>query len=508
MIQRGERNEWYLERPQSADQWRKYLRSVAASHGLVDWSEALAPALNASGLAAARLARVVKGEGVVISTGQQAALFGGPLYTFIKALSALSVADALERETGIPTAPVFWAATDDADYEEANWAAVAIPGGLRKLQLPPLERRGIPMNLVPMPGVSRLVEELASTSGAAVAPEALEIVRQSFTSGATLGNAYVRQLRALLEQLGIAVLDASDPAVRRAAAPVLTRALEDASAVERALRERYAAIERAGHTPQVEHVPTLSLVFASSAGGEKRRVPISEAEAVRAGADISSLGPNVLLRPLVERFIMPSAAYVGGPGEIAYFAQLSAAADVLEAQVPLVLPRWSSTIIEPRIERLLVRLGASPEEMRAPHAVEARLARDAMPPEIAEGIRRLREEIAVGIAGLEQSDRDKLVPGASLEGLRRSLFHRLDRAERRFLAAVKRRESNLMRDVATAVAALYPEGTRQERMLNFVPFLARYGEPLLESMRAAADSYATELLGVQAPRSARSVERV
>jgi uncharacterized protein YllA (UPF0747 family) len=145
------------------------------------------------------------------------------------------------------------------------------------------------------------------------------------------------------------------------------------------------------------------------------------------------------------------------------------------------------------------------EELREPHKMEARLARAAMPPEITDGLRLLRQDIAAAIARLEQADRDHLVPAASLEGLRRSLAHRLDRTERRFVAAVKRRQADLMRDVATAVAGLYPEGTRQERMLNFVPFLARYGRPLLDTMRAEAGRYAMELLGVKAPRNAGSV---
>jgi uncharacterized protein YllA (UPF0747 family) len=324
-----------------------------------------------------------------------------------------------------------------------------------------------------------------------------------------LGQAYLCQLRALLQPLGIAVLDASDADLRRAAAPVLTRALEMAAPIERALRERYDAIQSAGYTPQVEHLPTLSLVFAAEPGGEKRRVPIGQANELRKRADVTSLGPNVLLRPLVERFIMPSAAYVAGPGEIAYFAQLSAVAEVLDVQVPLPVPRWSATILEPRIERLLKRLGTTREDLKDIHALERRLAHQSIPREVADSLRILREDIENDVARLQQANRDKLVPAASLEGLRRSLSHRLDRAERRFLAAMKRQETNLMRDIASAVAALYPEGARQERMLNFVPFLARYGQPLVDLMRSEASRYAAEMLGVAPMRNTRTVvERV
>src|SRR5205085_3135367 len=107
-----------------------------------------------------------------------------------------------------------------------------------------------------------------------------------------------------------------------------------------------------------------------------------------------------------------------------------------------------------------------------------RLARNKLPEEVATAVHELRRTIESGVAAVEIVDRDNLVPPASLQGLRRSLLHRLERAERRYLTAVKRRESELMRDVATAAASLHPNGIRQERVLNFVPFLARYGRPL------------------------------
>src|SRR5436305_10578960 len=120
--QRDELPQWYLRRPRGADEWRAYLHQVAASHESGEWLGRLEPAIAASGAARSRLDRVTKNRGIVVSSGQQAALFGGPLYTVIKAIGALGVADALEQSTGIPSAVGFWAATDDADYEEARSA--------------------------------------------------------------------------------------------------------------------------------------------------------------------------------------------------------------------------------------------------------------------------------------------------------------------------------------------------------------------------------------------------
>ncbi|HKN67257.1 MAG TPA: bacillithiol biosynthesis BshC, partial [Gemmatimonadaceae bacterium] len=109
------------------------------------------------------------------------------------------------------------------------------------------------------------------------------------------------------------------------------------------------------------------------------------------------------------------------------------------------------------------------------------------------------------VTALERADRDGLVPPASVEGLRRSLLHRLERTERRYIAGVKRREDALMRDIATAAAGLYPNGKRQERVLNWVPFLARYGQPFMELMRDEASRHAATLIGTSATEPATPV---
>jgi uncharacterized protein YllA (UPF0747 family) len=167
------------------------------------------------------------------------------------------------------------------------------------------------------------------------------------------------------------------------------------------------------------------------------------------------------------------------------------------------------TLLEPRVERLLARLEISREDLRDRHSVERRLARAKLPAELAEALARLRRNVESDVAALELADRDTLVPSASVEGLRRSLLHRLERAERRYIAGVKRREDALMRDIATVAAGLYPNGMRQERVLNWVPFLTRYGSALLELMRSEATRHAAMLMGMSAPDlTSAVVERV
>lgn len=497
----GELPEWYRAVPRGTTDWRAYVDEVRATVG-PGWLERLDAAFDVRGIAADRLKAAAE-RGLVVTTGQQPGLFGGPLMTFNKALSARALADVLERDLGVPVAPVFWAATDDADFDEAAHVWVSLSGGAVDLRLERGAASGTPVSAVPMRAdVDAWFARFLEACGSSTASRIVESVRRAYRPGETIGNAYVSVLRGVLEPLGIAVLDASHPAVRLAGAPLLSRAAREARAVDRALHARGEGIRARGYAPQVEEVPGLSLVF-TNAGGTKRRVAIEDAVDL-SRADERLLSPTVLLRPILERSILPTAAYMGGPGEVAYFAQVSAVAQAIDAPNPLVLPRWSATIIEPRIQRQLDALGATLEELREPHAAERRLARELMPEAVESGIRVLREHAEADVAALRASS-GGLVPDAVLDGFRNSVLHRVDRLERRLLAATKRREAEVMHRLATVRGALHPDGARQERRLAFVPLLARYGEELITEMLGHATVHARALTqGASAPAPVRA----
>jgi uncharacterized protein YllA (UPF0747 family) len=300
-------------------------------------------------------------------------------------------------------------------------------------------------------------------------------------------------LRGLLEPLGVAVLDSSHAACRSAARPVLLDALRHAADVARAGADRAATIRKLGHEPQVLDDRGLSLVFALE-NGVKRRLTVDEASKMTSHSGVDLL-PNVLLRPVVERALMPTVAYCAGPGELAYFAQTSAVAKALGREEPIGVARWSCTIIEPFAARALERLRVQPHALAKRHEVERRLATSAVPKDVDRAWKQLRKSVAAAIALLNKSvAKTKLMPVEVIEGLQRSLEHRLSRGERRLLAAAKRRDEHVRHDVRIAADALFPNGERQERVLNYVPMLSRGGEQLLNDMRRAARTHADALI--------------
>jgi len=472
---------WMASVPTSRAAWIERARRVMDEHP--GWLSAIAPAL---GTGAALLGDVEHG-GVVITTGQQPGLFGGPLYTLSKALSALAMSEAHERTTGIPTRPVFWAATDDADFVEAASLAVLGAGGLEWLALTTgAEEEGRPLTMRPLgPEVQGLYQRLAAACGSAADARTLEAAG-AYAPGRSIGDAYVALLRAVLEPLGIPVLDASHAAVAKATRPFLDHALVESPRVHDALLARTAALTAAGFAAPVAVDRELSLVFAWEGDGDraiKRRLTIAEASAAVSRGD--RLSPNVLLRPVMEARLLPTVTYVAGPGELAYFTQVGAVAAALGAPAPLALPRWSGLIVPTDVDAELVSRGWDLDMLRDPHAAENAVAAAAIPEEVVAMFARLRETMFTELAQL-----DAVLPSAAVAGARGDLGRRLDRIERRVRGAAKHRERTALQRIARARATVFPDGVPQERLLSFVPFLARYGSPLVEAQREAARAHA------------------
>ncbi len=489
-MQRGEIPGLGQPWPMTPDEWRSAAKAVRGRFKGDGWWRELAPAFGDTAVLPS-LTRAAK-DGLVVSTGQQAGLFGGHMLTLVKALSARALANALERSTGLPCATVFWAATDDADFVEA--ASVSIPGTGEAItlalgQAPP---SGTPMARASLLGIEPLLESMAASCGSSGAAT-MALLRRAYRDGQTVGDAYVDFLRDVLAPLGIAVLDASHPAVRQAGRPLLRQALVDAATIERRANAWNESLRKSGLSPQVEAVPGLSLVFAME-NGIKRRIPVAEAPAM--AVTETELSPTVLLRPVIEAAILPTIAYAGGPGELAYFAQIPPIAETLRAARPTAVPRWSTTIVEQGIDRILDRYGVTVHDLSDYDALLTRLVRDRMPPELATPLAELRDDIARTAGKLLDGAARNGIDAKIIDGLRAQLALRAGRGERRLVAALKRREQDLRRDLGTARASLYPDGVRQERALSFVPFVARYDGGLIERMLAEATHHADRIVGM------------
>lgn len=477
--------------PRTVAEWRAWIETCREPMMGLNWAVSLREAMRPSGAAAARLARVAAGQGVVVTTGQQPGLFGGPMYTILKALSALALADRIESMTGVPTAPVFWAATDDADFAEGAVTWLPSSGSLVAARLTTVPPDGTMMSHAILGALGPAKAALLRASAGAAWPGQIHAAMAAYHDGTTVGSAYVELMREILMPLGITVLNAAHPSVRHQSAPLLRRALAEAASVDHALHERTAELTALGHVPQVELLEDRSLVFVVR-NGVKERASVSGAAALLPRLSDDLLSPNVLLRPVVERALLPTVAYMAGPGELAYFAQVSAVASALSVASPLPLPRTSVRIITPDVRTTLGQLGADADAMRDTTQIVRTLAARATPDGAMGAMAALRAQIRSSADAIRASE--AAIEPAALAGAVAQFTHRADKLERRLLAASKRTIGEQLRRVAQAQSLLWPHGSPQERVVNPLPWLARFGTPLLDRLQQACDADAASLV--------------
>ncbi len=519
----GSAPSFYAGSPSDPAAFRAKLEEVGRRFGRAERERAAAALRPTSDAAAGRLARFVEEGGAVVTTGQQTGLFTGPLYTVHKILTAVRLAAALERELGVVVLPVFWAASEDHDWAEVDHADVLDrEGRVRRVRLAGDDTVPLPMSdRTVRDGIESAFDELADAfAGQPFAREYLALLREAYRPGATFAGAFRRTVEALFAPFDLLVTDAADPALKRASAHVLEGAVLRTREHEALLRERTEALLAAGYQGQVVVLPEGANVFYHGPAGRERLYARGDrwvarearqsfsADEVRAAiaADPARFSPNVFLRPVVESAVFPTLAYVGGPGEMAYFAQLGPLFAEFGMRMPVVYPRFSVTLVSRAARRAMQRAGVGVAELDGPeHEVLRRLARERVPAEVAGALRVLREGIAGGYARLmdEAAAIDPTLRGALGSLRNRSLLEAAD-AERKIVSAAARTGDEVARDVRRARAELRPHGEPQERVLTVFSFLPEHGPGLLREIAARMQV----TLGGDAGARADAVERL
>ncbi|HET7322463.1 MAG TPA: bacillithiol biosynthesis cysteine-adding enzyme BshC [Longimicrobiaceae bacterium] len=495
--------------PFDLDSFRRKLEEVRARFGRAERERAAGALRPTSPAARERLHRFVEEGGAVVTTGQQAGFLTGPLYTVYKALTAARLADHLQERLGVIVVPVFWTASEDHDWEEANHADLLVPRhGVQRVRLPGSPTLPRPMSETYLSqDVRNVLDSISQLIGSEpYADECMKLVRAAYSPGESVAGAFSELLGELLAPFDVCLTDAADPVLKRASVPVLRRALTDAHAQEAILAGRTKEIEEAGYGAQVAVLPGATNVFYEGDAGRERlyrrgdhfvgndsgtRLTPEELEEVLEH-DPKLLSPNVFLRPVVESAVFPTLAYVAGPGEASYFAQLGPLFPEFGMQAPVIFPRGSATLVEPAVARLAERLGMGAADLAGPwHEVRHATARRAVAPELQEALARLSRAVADGYAAAmaQAGAVDPELPLA-LASLRNEALANVGEAEQSVVRHVKRREALLLEQVARLRANLRPEGELQERVLNVLPFLARHGGGLLQ---AAADAFGAEM---------------
>ncbi len=461
--------------------------------------------------------RLFQPNAVAVTTGQQPGLFGGPLYTVHKAIAARALAAELERRWLRPVVPVFWVAGDDHDWTEASTAAWWTPhDDVRHWHLNARAENDpqSPMSGVPVPMAELVAARDALAADLVAGPErdrALDWIDRHWQGTATMASAFVGAMHYLLEPLGVAVLDPTHHAFKQAQRPWIRAALEQSTEIDRTL----SSIPDGG--TGISAGDGVTLVFLEATSGRDRLVRVAPERFTtrRSGesfttADLRTMldaaperfSANVLLRPVVEAALLPTVAYVAGPGEARYLREQARAIYPLLGVTPqAVVPRWTGTLVDATSDRLLRRVALEAETViRGGDATEREILMRDMPPEATEALVILERTIdqtatALGVAGAAiDAVLDRAIQGRTgkMHGIARDLEHLLRRH-------LKRRDDVAWSQYRRLRQRLMPDDAPQERIVSVVAALGRWGSDWLTVVVESTDTWARTLLEPSSP---------
>ena len=449
-----------------------------------------------------RLSRFADEGGYFVTTGQQPGLFTGPLYSLYKALTAVRLAASLEGVLGRPVLALFWIASEDHDWDEADHTTILdLSNDLQTIRVPAQEGSASrSLHRIQLErGLSETVEEfLGGLPETDFSPSTFRLLRESYTPGRTLPGGFLDVMKELLARLPVAFVDSANAELKEASLPILFREMEEAEEHEASLVRMASHLELEGYHVQVPILEGgVNLFFEGDEGRDRvyregrdfrlrrsgKRVTMDEIRS-QAEADPSLVSPNVLLRPILESTLFPTVSYVAGPSELSYFGQMKDLFRAHGLEMPVVHPRHSATLIEAKIRKVLSKFHRTPESLDRPfHEVAAEIALEEVPTEVRRSLGEIRGTLGRSAAALTKAAQtiDPTLKGP-VNNARNASFAAFDEAERKILQALKREHEIALDQMEKAQRHLFPFGKPQERVLNPFYYVTRYGPDFLSAL--------------------------
>ncbi|HET9183702.1 MAG TPA: bacillithiol biosynthesis cysteine-adding enzyme BshC [Candidatus Angelobacter sp.] len=445
----------------------------------------------------ANIERLRHGAPAVV-TGQQVGLFGGPLYCMLKAVAAAAQAQKADA------VPVFWLATEDHDFEEINYVNLPAADHLKKFSVNVAHAEDAPVGRIVFGDeITAAVQQVQALFGDS---EVAEMLAGAYRPGENFGSAFAKFYSRAFAELGIIFLDPLDADLHRVCAPVFRKALEQSESINQRLLARNEQLESAGYHAQVKVTPSHTLCFYFEDGA---RAPVRLenggfvvgahrfsgqeilAEAERCPERFSA---NVLLRPILQDYLLPTLFYLGGPAEIAYFAQIETVYRALAGRVTPVLPRFFATILEPRQAKLLERYRLELTDLFAgPEKLKETIAARGLPESIIRSFDVATDHLEKALQTIQEplENLDKtLVDAAANAGSK--MRHQLQTLREKAARAEARKDSETQRHADELSTLLFPNKELQEREIGAAYFLLKYGVGVVGDLKESLRQGCTE----------------
>lgn len=447
--------------------------------------------------AIAAASRLADPQTVAVVTGQQAGVFGGPLFTLLKAITALQLARRTERELNVPAVAVFWVDAEDHDWEEVRSCTVLdAEFQPRTVALGELEGAGeLPVARLQLDArVEQTIAELAAALPQTEFTDGvLASIRAAWEPGRGLACAFATWIETLLGPHGLVVFESADPKAKPLVGKVFARELSAPGRTAALAAQAGEALAAAGHAPQV--VPQADSVSLFSLDGGRRPIRrqgdqlaigddlhSSDALARDASARPGAFSPNVLLRPIVQDTLFPTICYVAGPSELAYLGQLLGVYQQFGVPMPLMFPRATATLLDSGAARFLSKYGLPIEELRTPdESALNKLLETQLPASVEQSLRDAASQTQQAMTRVVEAlpALDPTLAGAAKTTLGK-MEHELRSLHSKVIHAAKKRDETLRRQFRRAQAQAFPHGHPQERTLAVVYFLNKYGPGVVD----------------------------
>jgi bacillithiol synthase len=440
----------------------------------------------------------------VVFAGQQAGLFGGPLYTLYKAIASLKLADKLTRELGHKVVGLFWMAADDHDFAEIDHTFLPDKSNqLARIAYSPKRppERQPESRMVLEKEITQVHQALSEVLPATEFREAvLARLAECYSLGRTFPEAFARWMMLLLGEKGLVVVDPSDPALKRAGKSTLRWEIETGSESSMRIRQASEKLKAAGFHVQVELREGGTNLFyydgerhsvkKTGEGFEVHGKEFSRQEMLeRVDQEPERFSPNVALRPIYQDTLFPHIAYIGGPAEVAYYGEYKGSYEAMGLPMPIVFPRTTVSLIEPKIKAVFEKYNIGPKDLFSGlDPLITRLVEGKQDPsadrelEVLEA--KLNESLDRWGQAAEQWDKSLLQAVSTAKG---AINHQLEGLARKLTQAYKRKNEELVAQVRKAALHLLPEGTLQERTFPAVPFLVKYGFRFVDDLYESLD---------------------
>jgi bacillithiol biosynthesis cysteine-adding enzyme BshC len=503
--------QWYGAEP-FAGRWLGKAAAVEHAGRLGDLLESQAVEFGASDAAKANIAKLRAGARAVV-TGQQVVLFGGPLLTLLKAATAVARAKEATKASGVEHVPVFWLATEDHDLEEVDKVSLLTKTSVETLRAGLKVPHAVPVGgLVPGPELEAVLERASELlEFAPVSEWLLECYLPKDGARPTLALAFGRLMARIFADQGLIVMDAASRGFHALGASTLRYAIEHVTELQQALIARSEELVKAGYHAQVLVAEGASLLFlldettgervalrrSASGNGVKgddtqwkaggRVYSTAELIAILETAP-ERLSPNALLRAVFQDTLLPTAAYVGGPAEIAYFAQSAVLYEAILGRITPVLPRLSATLLEPAIAAVMDKDEVQlPDAMTTAEALAQRLGARAMPIEGKRKLAAVGNAMETELAALTEylGGMDATL-GRAAEVSASKMRYQMDRLRRMAATFELQKEASLRKHAEAITLNVFPNGHPQERVVAGIWFMAKYGDGLVERLVGVA----------------------